>query len=85
MMTDTKIEWTKKAYKQLKRLPESKNIYRSVQALQNWPGCRNVKKLKDRNDYRLRVGRHRVIFSIVNKIPRIIKIEKVVKRNEHTY
>lgn len=84
-MPDIVIEWTKKAYKELKKLPESKEIYLAVQGLRNWPDCRNVKKLTGREEYRLRTGRYRVIFSVIDRKPKIIRIEKVGKRDEHTY
>lgn len=43
------------------------------------------KKLKDRDDYRLRVGRYRLIFSIIDQKPRIIRIEEVKIRDDRTY
>lgn len=57
-------------------------IYDAVQDLKNFPDCQNVKKLKNREDYRLRVGRWRVIFTTSMEI---IRIEEVKKRNERTY
>ncbi len=79
------IEWTKRAFKQLKSIPESQNIYQAVQVLKNWPRCQNVRKLADRDDYRLRIGRYRVIFTVTDGQPVIIRIEQVKKRNEQTY
>ena len=48
-------------------------------AITDWP---NKKKLKDRQGYRLRVGRWRVIFT--NSLT-ILCIEEVKKRGERTY
>jgi mRNA interferase RelE/StbE len=41
-----------------------------------------VKKLKNRNDYRFRVGNWRVFFTDSLKI---LYIEEIKKRDEHTY
>jgi mRNA interferase RelE/StbE len=48
----------------------------------SFPDCSNVKKLSDRNDYRLRVGKWRIIFTAAAEI---VCIEEVKKRDEHTY
>jgi len=79
------IEWTKKAFKQLKLIPDAQKIYQASQVLKNWPDCKNVKKLKHRDDYRLRIGNYRVIFTVMRQTPIIIRIEEVKKRNGHTY
>ena len=63
-----RIEWKPKALRQLRKIKERDiqlAIYDAVDDLKNFPNCSNVKKLKSRNDYRLRVGRWRVIFSAV--------------------
>jgi len=57
-------------------------IYDSVEGLRSFPGCRNVKKLRGRDLYRLRVGRWRVIFT---ESLEVIEIQKVKIRNGHTY
>ena len=56
----------------------------SSQKLKNWPDCQNVKALKDRNDYRLRVGRYRVFFEVLISL-KIVKIVEVKKRDDRTY
>jgi mRNA-degrading endonuclease RelE of RelBE toxin-antitoxin system len=79
------IKWHKKAKKQLKRIgnPIIQNkIYDAVEELRFFPKCQNVKKLTNRNDYRLRVGQYRVFFTVDLKI---ISIEEVKKRDERTY
>ncbi len=82
-----KIEWEKKALKELSRLPQNdrKTITESVKQLSNWPDCQNVKTLTNHQyQYRLRVGRYRVFFDIENLL-KILRIEEVKKRNERTY
>lgn len=81
------IEWTVKALKQLKRIQAQyqRRIVVAVKALANWPDCKNVKPLTNhRYDYRLRVGRYRVFFTMKD-ILKIAKIEEVKKRDERTY
>jgi len=84
-----KIEWTKRAVKQLSKIqPQNQRraIGRSVEALQTDPiNHVNVKALTNHDQgYRLRVGNYRVLFNIQQSLE-IIKIEKVVKRDERTY
>ena len=79
------IRWHKKAKKQLIRIRNEKienRIYDAVQELKFFPQSKNVKKLVNRNGYRLRVGNYRVIFTSDLKI---ISIEEVKKRDERTY
>jgi len=79
------IRWRTKALRQLRKIKSQKEqgtIYDAVEALRLFPNCANVKKLSNRDDYRLRVGRWRIIFTTALKI---ICIEEVKKRDEHTY
>ena len=80
------IEWTRQSLKQLKRIQQQqqKQIVIAVRELQNWPDCKNVKALQNRSSYRLRVGRYRILFDVEDDL-RIIEIEEVKKRDEHTY
>ncbi|WP_429169436.1 type II toxin-antitoxin system RelE family toxin [Aeromonas hydrophila] len=81
------LRWSKKAEKQLKKLPadDKKNVYHAAQALLNFPECRNVKSLTNHQyGFRLRVGRYRVLFDFDGEV-RIVSIEEVLKRNESTY
>lgn len=80
-----RIKWHKRAKKQLRRIGDLKaqnKIYDAVEGLMSFPICQNVKKLTNREDYRLRVGRYRIIFTVDLKI---ISIEEVKKRDERTY
>lgn len=82
------VHWTLRAARQLAKLPkpEQQHISAAARQLALWPDCRNVKALANRRDYRLRVGRYRVIFTVdTRQIPTIVFIEEVKKRDEHTY
>ena len=47
----------------MKSQKEKEIIYDAVETLGLFPNCANVKKLSDRNDYRLRVGKWRIMFT----------------------
>ncbi|MDQ7831287.1 MAG: type II toxin-antitoxin system RelE/ParE family toxin [Desulfovibrionaceae bacterium] len=82
------ITWTKKAAKQLGRLAatDRATVASGVGDLADWPNCRNVKALTDRTDFRLRVGRWRVLFTVdTSGNPVVIRIEEVKKRDDRTY
>lgn len=54
--------------------------------LAEWPGAHNVKALTNREDYRLRIGRYRVLFLVQPTGEVVIfKIVEVKKRDENTY
>lgn len=79
------ILWRTKALRQLRKIKsqkEKETIYDAVETLGLFPNCTNVKKLSDRYDYRLRVGKWRIIFTAASEI---VCIEEVKKRDEHTY
>lgn len=81
------IQWSKKAVKQLVKLPakDSRAIYARAGDLKDFPDCKNVKKLNNHEfPYRLRVGNYRVFFSFDGGI-RVVSIEEVKKRDERTY
>ena len=70
--------------RQLKKIADQgqrEKIFAAVDELRSFPDCRNVKKLKGRDRYRLRVGKWRVIFT---KSLEILYIEEVKRRDEHT-
>ena len=74
-----------KALRQLRKIKNKKDrntIYDAIDTLQYFPDCSSIKKLKNRDDYRLRVGQWRVIFT---ESLEILYIEEVKKRNERTY
>lgn len=79
------IQWTMKALRQLRKIKNKRQqarIYDAVDGLKDFPNCPNVKKLKNRSEYRLRIGSWRVLFT---ETLEIISIEEVRKRNERTY
>jgi len=82
-----RIEWQRKAVKQLRNLPQKQQvkIRDAVNGLVDFTGNRNVKKLKSHNyDYRLRLGNYRVLFNHATLV-QIALIEEVRKRDESTY
>ena len=83
------ITWHNRARKQIKRIPKQykESILDSVDLLVTFPkyGQLDITELKKhRYDYRLRVGRYRVLFDYTNVI-KIIRIQEVKKRDERTY
>ena len=82
-----KVEITRKAAKQLRKLQrtDSKIIVGECYKLAEMPNCINVKVLINQDyQYRLRVGNFRVFFNF-DGVVRIVSIEEVKKRDEHTY
>lgn len=81
------VLWEKKAFKQLMAIShdQRKTITCAAAGLKNWPEYSGVKHLTGHlYHYRLRVGRYRVLFDVDSAV-RIIRIEEVKIRNEHTY
>jgi len=82
------VYWTKKATKQwLGFLAKDRAaIATGIEKLVDWPNCLNIVALAGREEYRLRVGRFRVIFSVdTSQRPVVVRIEEVKKRDEQTY
>lgn len=82
-----KIEWKVKAAKQFYKLSQAQQIQiaNGIDALYNFPTVKNVKALKNHTyQYRLRIGRFRVLFNFY-KVIEIISIEEVKKRDDNTY
>ena len=84
-----KIIWRPKALRQLRKIKDEKiqeEIFQETQTLRDFPNCANVKRLTNHlYAYRLRVGNYRVFFDFQGGEARIISIEEVKKRDEHTY
>lgn len=81
------IRWSKRAKKQLTKIPEKSRmkVFMGVEVLEAFPNCLNVKRLNNHEyDYRLRVGRYRVLFDFDGGI-KIISIQEVKKRDGNTY
>jgi mRNA-degrading endonuclease RelE of RelBE toxin-antitoxin system len=82
-----KVQWATRALRQVRKLPDSdrRQISEAAADLQNMPNCQQVKALQNhRYGYRRRVGNYRILFDW-DGIVRIVSIEEVRKRNEHTY
>lgn len=82
-----KINWNKKAVKQLVKVdgPDRIRIAAAVTALADLPHAQNVKALTNHEyGYRLRVGNYRVLFD-ADTVIRIVEIQEVKKRDGSTY
>ena len=82
-----RIEWSIRAVRQLLRFErrDQRRIHKAVAKLSGFPATANVRHLaNDDPPYRLRAGNHRVLFSF-DGVQRLISIEDVRKRDEHTY
>ncbi|MCF6264258.1 MAG: type II toxin-antitoxin system RelE/ParE family toxin [Xanthomonadales bacterium] len=80
-----KINWTKKAIKQLKGIDRTwqKKIVNKVSGLNSFPETPATKALtKHDYGYRLRVGNYRVLFDFYFNI---VTVQEVKKRDERTY
>jgi len=75
---------TNHAQRQLKKLSEQarQELRPAILKLSDWPEVENVKKLKGRPDYRLRVGRYRVIFEFFEGD---MHVTQIVLRDDSTY
>lgn len=70
------IEWKENVLKDIQKIEAhiSRRIVKKVEELAENPFSSDIKKLKERGDFRLRVGDYRVIFSIEKEILTILKI-----------
>ena len=70
------IEWKEHALQNIEKLESSisRRIVKKVEELSENPFSKDIKKLKRRDDFRLRVGDYRIIFSIENNIIQILKV-----------
>ncbi|QHG66559.1 type II toxin-antitoxin system RelE family toxin [Pseudomonas putida] len=81
------INWSRKAVKQLRKINklDQPKIYDAAQALAGMPDVQSVKALANHQfGYRLRVGNYRILFDWDGSV-KIVNIEEVRKRDEHTY
>ena len=85
------VDVTKRAIRQLTRIPEEhrKRIFTAIRALEDSETWGDVKKLVNHDyDYRLRVGRYRVLFNMTDDDSleiQVIRVEEVKKRDNQTY
>lgn len=84
-----KVEWTIKAIKQLKKIDSRyrKIVTEKGNALSNFPNVdMDIVRLTDRKDeYRMRIGNYRILFSVFNDMPIVISISQVIRRQSKTY
>lgn len=81
------VKWQLKALRQLRKLDRQDNvaIRSAVNSLSAMPDCSGVKALVNHAyGYRLRVGRYRVFFDFDGQV-KIVEIQEIKKRDEHTY
>jgi len=81
------INWSNKAKRQLGKIDRQHQcaIIDAVDALEDFPNAKNVIALTNHeHGYRMRVGNYRVLFDADTAV-RIIEVQQVKKRDEHTY
>ena len=84
------IVWKPQAVRQLRKIAEQAKreaIYDAIQKLAPWPMCDgDIKRLQGREDYRLRIGDHRVVFEIDQRGNLVVvTVSQVRKRDDRTY
>ena len=84
-----KIYWHNKARKQIKKIPDKyrESIFDRIDLLIDFPECKELDIIALKNHrygFRMRVGRYRVLFNH-DDIIKIVEIQEVKKRDEHTY
>jgi mRNA-degrading endonuclease RelE of RelBE toxin-antitoxin system len=83
-MKTRRVTISKQAFRQMRSIPLDRRlqIMAVIDDLAQWPDTPNCKSLKGRNDYRMRVGRYRVIFTVE---PDRVIVQEVRKRDERAY
>lgn len=80
---------TRKAEKQLDRIDSRyiDSILTAIEQLTAFPNVQSdIKPLQGQDGkFRMRVGRYRVIFELIDGEPKIIEIQLIAKRDERTY
>ena len=70
------IEWKEHALHDIEKLESliARRIIKKVEELSENPFSKDIKRLKRSDDFRLRVGDYRIIFSIEKNIIQILKV-----------
>ncbi|MEK6825845.1 MAG: type II toxin-antitoxin system RelE/ParE family toxin [Nanoarchaeota archaeon] len=70
------IEWKENALRNLRKIEISivRRVIKNVEEMQEDPFSKDVKKLRGCQEYRLRVGDYRIIFSLEKDIITILKV-----------
>jgi mRNA interferase RelE/StbE len=71
-----KIDWKEGAFRDLEKLESSisRRIFKKVDELSENPFSKDIKRLKGRDDFRLRVGDYRIIFIFQGNNIQILKV-----------
>lgn len=71
-----KLEWKESAIKDTKKLEKniSSRIYKKVNELKNGFQLQDIKRLKGSDEFRLRVGDYRILFSVEGNVIIIWKV-----------
>lgn len=82
-----KVEWEHKARREIQKIDQRyrQAISKKVKQLANFPDVQLDIKHLDGSEYRLRHGDYRIFFKVINGIPKIIKIQRIKRRNSRTY
>jgi mRNA interferase RelE/StbE len=82
-MAKYRIEFKKSAQKEIDRLPEAdlKRILERIDALSDSPRPQGCQKLTNKEEYRIRCGQHRIIYSIEDRVL-LICVIKVAHRKD---
>ena len=70
------ITFEKRAVLELKKLDSflAKRIIKKIKELENDPFKKDIKRLKNQSSFRLRVGDYRVLFELLDKEIKILKV-----------
>jgi len=82
-MEKYKIEIKESAVKELYVIPQKdlKKILEKIQSLSNNPGPQGFLKLTDQENYRIRVGNYRILYSIEDDILTIYVVQIGHRKN----
>lgn len=83
------VRWLNKAAKQFKSVDSryKQRMLDKVQELASYPDLNaDIIELKgSKNKFRMRVGFYRVLFEIIEGVPKVVEIQEIKKRDEQTY
>lgn len=85
------VKWLDKAWKQLRNVDSryKNRILDKVEKLANYPNQNqnaDIIELKgSKNKFRMRIGFYRVLFEVIDGVPKVIEIQEIKKRDEQTY
>lgn len=70
------IKFERRAFQELNKLDQiiSRRLLKNIKELQEGFKSKDVKRLKGKDTYRLRVGNYRVLFDIEKELIKILKV-----------